>query len=93
MTTPFRLLLIGDSDSQLLACEALCNFSASSNVEVTLNAVPREGTPEAILNRAKSLGRLWRYEMGQLLTHPDLNQFDAIGVYLTAARSATFVLH
>ena len=26
MTQPFRLLLIGDSDSQLLACEALCRF-------------------------------------------------------------------
>ena len=27
MTAPLRLLLIADSDSQLLACDALCRFS------------------------------------------------------------------
>ena len=32
MSKPFRLLLIGDSDSQLLACEALCRFPDQLNV-------------------------------------------------------------
>ena len=48
MTDPFRLLLIGDSDSQLLACEALCRFPEDLAVEVTINAIP--GT--ARLNRS-----------------------------------------
>ena len=41
MNRPFRLLLIGDSDSQLLACEALCQFPRDLSVEITINAVPR----------------------------------------------------
>jgi len=86
MTHPFRLLLIGDSDSQLLACEALCRFPEDLAVEVTINAIPRDGTPEPILRRAENLGRLWRLEMGQLLMHPDLMQFDAIGVFLTGSK-------
>ena len=86
MTDPFRLLLIGDSDSQLLACEALCRFPEDLAVEVTINAIPRDGTPEPILRRAENLGRLWRLEMGQLLMHPDLMQFDAIGVFLTGSK-------
>ena len=45
MTGPFKLLLIGDSDSQLLACEALCRFPSELNVQVTINAIPRDGTP------------------------------------------------
>ena len=44
MNQPFKLLLIGDSDSQLLACEALCRFPSERNVQVTINAIPREGT-------------------------------------------------
>ena len=51
MSRPFRLLLIGDSDSQLLACESLCRFPAELAVEVTINAIPRNGTPAAILKR------------------------------------------
>ena len=81
MTQPFRLLLIGDSDSQLLACEALCRFPDHLHVEVTINAIPREGTPEAILRRAERLGSLWRFQIGQLVSNPALLQFDAIGVY------------
>jgi hypothetical protein len=92
MSQPFRLLLIGDSDSQLLACEALCQFPSDCPVEVTINAIPRDGTPDAILSRAASLGRLWRFEMGRLLTHPELNQFDAIGVYLTGSKISDFRL-
>ena len=55
-----NLLLIGDSDSQLLACEALCQFPAQDEVKVTINALPREGTPEAVLKRAANIGTLWR---------------------------------
>ena len=90
MRPPFKLLLIGDSDSQLLACEALCRFPSELNVQVTINAIPREGTPELILQRAAALGDLWRLEMGQLLTHPALRQFDAIGVYLTGSKISDF---
>ena len=90
MTQPFRLLLIGDSDSQLLACEALCRFPEHLHVEVTINAIPREGTPEAILRRAEELGTLWRFPMGQLVTNPALLQFDAIGVYLTGSKISDF---
>ena len=92
MSTPFKLLLIGDSDSQLLACEALCRFPDELQVEITINAIPREGTPEAILTRAAALGRLWQFEMGRLLTHPELMQFDAIGVYLTGSKISDFRL-
>jgi hypothetical protein len=90
MRPPFKLLLIGDSDSQLLACETLCRFPSELNVQVTINAIPREGTPELILQRAAALGDLWRLEMGQLLTHPELHQFDAIGVYLTGSKISDF---
>ena len=90
MSKPFRLLLIGDSDSQLLACEALCRFPDQLNVEVTINAIPRKGTPEGIIKRAQLLGTLWRFEMVQLLTHPALLQFDAIGVYLTGSKISDF---
>jgi len=90
MTRAFKLLLIGDSDSQLLACEALCRFPEGLNVAVTINAIPRDGTPEAILQRAAALGELWRLDMGRLLTHPKLLQFDAIGVYLTGSKISDF---
>ncbi len=92
MSSPFRLLLIGDSDSQLLACEALCQFPDHLKVDVTINAIPRDGTPETILQRAQTLGTLWRFDMGQVLTHPDLHQFDAIGVYLTGSKISDFRL-
>ena len=92
MSRPFRLLLIGDSDSQLLACEALCQFPDHLKVEVTINAIPRDGTPKSILQRAQARGRLWRFDMGQLLTHPGLHQFDAIGVYLTGSKICDFRL-
>ena len=61
-------------------------FPEDLAVEVTINAIPRDGTPEPILQRAENLGRLWRLEMGQLLMHPDLMQFDAIGVFLTGSK-------
>ena len=92
MNDPFKLLLIGDSDSQLLACEALCRFPSDLNIQVTINAIPREGTPDSILQRAAALGDLWRLDMGQLLTHSELLHFDAIGVYLTGSKISDFRL-
>ena len=92
MSSPFRLLLIGDSDSQLLACEALCQFPDHLKVKVTINAIPRDGTPESILQRVEAVGTVWQFNMGQLLTHPDLHQFDAIGVYLTGSKICDFRL-
>ena len=88
----FRILLIGDSDSQLLACEALCQSPSFRSVDVTINAIPREGTPDVILTRMSRLGRLWRHDMGRLLTHPQLRGFDAIGVYLTGSKISDFRL-
>ena len=85
-----KLLLIGDSDSQILACEALCRFSSDLNLDITINAVPREGTPPAILQRAAALGRLWQLTVAQIYTHKELSTFDAIGVYLTGSKIAEF---
>ncbi len=90
MTTELKLLLVGDSDSQLLACSALCRFPSATNVAITVNAIPREGTPASILKRVSALGTLWRLELGQLLRHPELLQFDAIGVFLTGSKIADF---
>ena len=90
MTAPLKLLLVGDSDSQLLACAALCRFPGTASLTVTLNAIPREGTPSAVLDRVATLGELWRLETGQLLRHPNLLEFDAIGVFLTGSKIADF---
>ena len=86
----FRILLIGDSDSQLLACEALCQSVSFQGIEITINVIPRQGTPDVILSRIGRLGRLWRHDMGKLLTHPELQNFDAIGVYLTGSKISDF---
>ena len=67
-------------------------IAAFRSVDVTINAIPREGTPDVILTRIGRLGRLWRHDMGRLLTHPDLPSFDAIGVYLTGSKISDFRL-
>ena len=85
-----KILLIGDSDSQLLACEALCQSRSFQGVDVTINVIPRQGTPDVILSRIGRLGTLWRHDMGKLLTHPELQTFDAIGVYLTGSKISDF---
>ena len=56
MTAPqsrptLKLLLIADSDSQLLACEALCSAPTTLNVDWSINVIPRDGTPQALLQR------------------------------------------
>ena len=62
MTAPptrptLKLLFIADSDSQLLACEALCSAPTALNVDWTINVIPRDGTPQALLERAEPSGR------------------------------------
>ena len=51
ITPRLSLLLIADSDSQLLACEALCTAPTTLNVHWTINVIPRDGTPQALLQR------------------------------------------
>ena len=86
MTTPLRLLLIADSDSQLLACDALCRFSADQPVALTINVIPREGTPQALLDRMGQRGSLWHQELAPLLRDPRILEMDAIGVFLTGSK-------
>ena len=86
MTAPLRLLLIADSDSQLLACDALCRFSADQPVGLTINVIPREGTPQALLDRMGQRGTLWHQELAPLLRDPRILEMDAIGVFLTGSK-------
>ena len=86
MTRPLRLLLIADSDSQLLACEALCRCQTARAVEFTINVIPRDGTPQHILQRIANLGTVWRQNLARLLNNPKLLQFDAVGVFLTGSK-------
>ncbi len=85
-----RLLLVADSDSQLLACQALARYGSSHDAQITVNAVPRDGTPEAVLAALARIGPLWRLNHRQLLADPRLENFDAIGVYLTGSKLAEF---
>ena len=66
MTRPLKLLLIADSDSQLLAFEALCRCQTARSVEFTINVIPMEGTPQHILKRINNLGTLWRQNLGRI---------------------------
>ena len=86
MTDPLRLLLIADSDSQLLACDALCRFSDDQPVALTINVIPREGTPQALLGRMGQRGTLWHQELAPLLRDPRILEMDAIGVFLTGSK-------
>ena len=86
MTASLRLLLIADSDSQLLACDALCRFSADQPVALTINVIPREGTPQALLDRMGQRGTLWHQELAPLLRDPRILEMDAIGVFLTGSK-------
>ena len=86
MNRPLTLLLIADSDSQLLACEALCRCQTAQQVEFTINVIPRDGTPQHILQRIANLGTLWRQNLARLLNNPKLLQFDAVGVFLTGSK-------
>jgi hypothetical protein len=85
-----RLLLIADSDSQLLACQALARSSGEQGVAITVNAIPRPGTPAAVLAALREIGPVWGLTVQQLLRERELDQFDAIGVYLTGSKLAEF---
>ena len=88
-----QLLLVADSDSQLLACQALARCTDDQDVQVTVNAIPREGTPAAVLAALARIGPVWSLGLRQLLADPRLDQFDAIGVYLTGSKLAEFRSH
>jgi hypothetical protein len=85
-----QVLLIADSDSQLLACQALARSSGEQDVQITVNAIPRPGTPAAVLAALGEIGPVWALSVQQLLADRRLDQFDAIGVYLTGSKLAEF---
>ena len=81
-----NLLLIADSDSQLLACEALCSAPTALNVQWTFSVIPRDGTPQALLQRLAQRGTLRHQSLARLLRDSRLQSFDAIGVFLTGSK-------
>lgn len=81
-----KLLLIADSDSQLLACEALCSAPTALNVEWSINVIPRDGTPQALLQRLAQRATLRHQSLARLLRDRRLRSFDAIGVFLTGSK-------
>ena len=81
-----KLLLIADSDSQLLACEALCSAPTTLNVHWTINVIPRDGTPQALLHRLAQRANLRHQSLARLLRDPRLLGFDGIGVFLTGSK-------
>ena len=91
MTTPptkptISVLLIADSDSQLLACEALCSAPTALSVQWTINVIPRDGTPQALLQRLAQRASLRHQSLAQLLRDRRLLSVDAIGVFLTGSK-------
>jgi len=81
-----NMLLIADSDSQLLACEALCNAPTELKVQWSINVIPRDGTPRALLRRLEQRASLRHHGLTQLLRDRRLRDFDAIGVFLTGSK-------
>ena len=81
-----NVLLIADSDSQLLACEALCSAPTALNVHWTFSVIPRDGTPQALLQRLAERGTLRHQSLARLLRDRRLQHFDAIGVFLTGSK-------
>ena len=80
------MLLIADSDSQLLACEALCSARTEMNVQWSISVIPRDGTPRALLQRLAQRASLRHQGLTQLLRDRRLKDFDAIGVFLTGSK-------
>ena len=81
-----NVLLIADSDSQLLACKALCSAPTTLNVNWTINVIPRDGTPQALLERLAQLASLRHQGLARLLRDRRVQSFDAIGVFLTGSK-------
>jgi hypothetical protein len=90
MNQALRVLLIGDSDSQLHYCMALCNVSEDAAVETTINVVPKQGTAETLLGQLKSHSIVWEFPLEQLLRQSTLESFHAIGVFMTGSKIAAF---
>ena len=86
MNRPLKLLLIADSDSQLLACEALAAGATTEAVQLTINVIPRDGTPAGLLERLAHHGQVRHRSLARLLRDPRLLGFDAIGVFLTGSK-------
>ena len=88
--TPTRpclnVLLIADSDSQLLACEALLSAPTELNVHWSINVIPRDGTPQALLQRLAQRASLRHQGLARLLRDRRLQSYDAIGVFLTGSK-------
>lgn len=85
-----KLLLVADSDSQLLACQAITSYCEGHGAQCTVNAIPREGTPTSVLQRLQSTGPLWTLSLQELLSDRRLDSFDGIGVYLTGSKLSEF---
>ena len=84
--TLLNVLLIADSDSQLLACEALCSAPTELNVRWSINVIPRDGTPRSLLQRLAQQASLRHQGLTRLLRDRRLKKFDAIGVFLTGSK-------
>ncbi|MFQ6539612.1 MULTISPECIES: DUF6716 putative glycosyltransferase [Aphanothece] len=84
------VLLIADSDSQLLYCEALARTKAATGIELTINLIPRDGTPKAVIQRMRRLGTVQERSMAALLRDSQLNRYAGIGVFLTGSKLAEF---
>lgn len=85
-----KVLFVADSDSQLLFCEALARSGGAAGVALTINLIPREGTPKAVIERMHRLGRVQQLSMGALLQDPELSGYAGIGVFLTGSKLAGF---
>lgn len=84
------ILLVADSDSQLLYVEALSRNWPGDAARATINVVPRDGTPPALLERIRSHARIWHQPLATLLGDPRLDRFDAVGVFLAGSKLAEF---
>ena len=90
MIEPLRVLLIGDTDSQLHYCQVLSQASTGSGVEISINVVPDEGTPRVLITELERNAKLWHFNLDRLARQPALKQFHAIGVFLTGSKIAAF---
>ncbi len=85
-----RILFIGDTDSQLLYCQALARFSAYPDVDCCFNVVPREGTPQQVIERLRATGSVQSMPINQLIEDRHLDGYTGIGVFLTGSGIAEF---
>jgi hypothetical protein len=55
-------------------------------VEWSINVIPRDGTPQALLQRLAQRATLRHQSLARLLRDRQLRSFDAIGVFLTGSK-------